>query len=68
MLDPTKHNYYKKVLDLYRRGKIPAGCLGLVDIYHDDWCGIYRGHYCNCDPDVELRPLPGGDGAGQGRA
>ena len=26
-----------------------------VDIYHKDWCRIYRGGYCNCDPDVRLR-------------
>ena len=58
MLDPTKYIYYKKILDLYERGRLSGVSLGLVDIYHDDWCGIYRGGYCDCDPEVELQPWP----------
>jgi hypothetical protein len=23
-------------------------------IRHDDWCAIYSGQPCNCDPDVEV--------------
>jgi hypothetical protein len=62
MLDPTKHNYYKKILDLYERGWLSGVSLGFVDIYHDDWCGIYRGQYCNCNPDIKVRPLTGSNG------
>ena len=57
MYDPTKHNYYSKVMQLYRQGRIAVPSLQLVDIYHDSWCQIYLGGYCNCDPDVVLRPL-----------
>jgi hypothetical protein len=56
MLDLMKHNYYKKLLKLYKAGKLRAASLSLVDIYHDDWCGIYHGRYCNCDPDIKIRP------------
>jgi hypothetical protein len=58
MFDPRKHNYYRKLLELYRQGKVAPGRLMDVDIYHDDWCRIYRGGYCNCHPEVKLRSPP----------
>ena len=54
-MDPTKHNYYKKLMKLYEQGRIPTASLTEVDIFHDDWCGVYSGEYCNCDPDIKLR-------------
>ena len=44
------HNYMRKLLALAqtRPGIFP------VNIAHDDWCAIYSGGYCNCDPDIEL--------------
>lgn len=35
--------------------KLPRG-LHHVDIAHDEWCAIFRGMPCNCDPDVAIRP------------
>jgi hypothetical protein len=61
MLDPRKHNYFKKLLALYDLSLIRAAELVVVDIYHDSWCGVYRGQYCNCDPDIELRRYDGVD-------
>jgi hypothetical protein len=31
-------------------------------VYHDDWCGLYQepAQMCNCDPDVEVHPVPDG--------
>ena len=58
MLDPRKHNYYEKVMKLVEEGKIPFDWIMLVDVYHDDWCRIYQGRYCNCDPEIKLRPPP----------
>jgi hypothetical protein len=58
MFDPRKHNYYRKLIALYERGVLPPGRVREVDIYHDDWCRIYRGGYCNCEPEVRLRPPP----------
>ena len=25
-----------------------------INIRHDEWCAIYSGRACNCDPDVEV--------------
>ena len=58
MFDPLKHNYYKKLIKLLDEGKMPRGCLSQVDVYHDDWCRIYRGGYCNCEPDIIVWPPP----------
>ena len=55
MLDPWKHNYVKKLLALHRQGKINSPNVFGIDIYHDDWCGVYRGQYCNCNPEIKLR-------------
>jgi hypothetical protein len=57
-MDPMKHNYMKKLIEMYRRGLIPVVAVMLVDIYHDNWCGIYKNRHCNCDPDIVLPPLP----------
>ena len=57
-IDPRKRNYYRKLLDLVEQGKVPVGRVREVDVCHDDWCRIYRGGYCNCDPEIRLRPLP----------
>lgn len=34
----------------------PGGQLYHVDIYHDDWCGMFSGRTCDCDPDIVIRP------------
>jgi len=54
--DPNKHNYMKRIATLQRAGKIPsAPGVYQIDVRHDDWCNIYRGGYCNCDPEIVLR-------------
>jgi hypothetical protein len=58
MYDPRKHNFYKKLMKLVAEGKVSPGRINEVDICHDDWCRIYRGGYCNCDPEIRLRPAP----------
>jgi hypothetical protein len=57
MQNLMKRNYYKKLQKLFDQGKIPAMSLTMVDIHHDDWCAVYRGKYCNCDPEIKLRNL-----------
>jgi hypothetical protein len=56
MQDPTKHNYYKKLIQMFQQGKLPTASVSDVDIAHDDWCAIYSGGYCDCDPDIRIRP------------
>jgi hypothetical protein len=58
MVDPRKHNYWPKLVELVEQGKVPPGSVNEVDICHDDWCRIYRGGYCNCEPEIRLRPPP----------
>lgn len=33
------------------------GMVNHVNIYHDEWCGIFKGKVCNCNPRVE-RGIP----------
>ena len=53
-LIPQKHNYYDKLMKLIDENNLTKGELHQVNIDHDDWCKIYKGGYCNCDPDVCL--------------
>jgi hypothetical protein len=59
MFDPRRHNYFEKLMQLIEQGQAPRGCVLEVDVYHDDWCRIYHGGYCSCDPEVRIRPTPG---------
>lgn len=29
----------------------------VVEVRHDDWCAIFNGNPCNCEPDVTSRPV-----------
>ena len=48
--DTQGGNYMKKVLPIAYA--FPPGTLWDITCYHDDWCGIYNGRRCNCDPDL----------------
>ena len=58
--EPAKHNYMKKLLKLQAEGKLPKVGIHDVSVAHDDWCQVYKGGYCNCDPDIKLRKPLGG--------
>jgi hypothetical protein len=45
------HNYLLKLKLL----NVPPGISNL-EVRHDDWCLIYNGGECNCDPDLYLHP------------
>lgn len=53
--DITQHNYYQKWLAA--KATIDSSKPGIkhIDITHDDWCAIFKGKYCNCNPDVKVR-------------
>jgi hypothetical protein len=55
-MEPTRHNYFRKVVELYIRGKLPTRSLAELDVHHDEWCEIHAGGYCNCNPEITLRP------------
>jgi hypothetical protein len=51
-----EHNYLKKLARLQAQGALPVSVgLHQLDICHDDWCHIYKGKRCNCDPDLRLK-------------
>jgi hypothetical protein len=55
---PKTHNYLKKLARLQTQGGLPVGVgLHQLDICHDDWCRIYKGKHCNCDPDLQLKTV-----------
>jgi hypothetical protein len=58
MIDPRLHNYYEKLLRFIEQNQVPRERVTEIDIWHDLWCRIYRGGYCNCDPEVKFRPPP----------
>jgi hypothetical protein len=49
-------HYFKKLAALHAQGKIPRVGLSEIDVLHDEWCGIYTGGYCNCHPEIQVRP------------
>ena len=49
---PGEPNFVRKLRGLVRRCVRKVGELSYVDIAHDDWCAIYGGGVCDCDPDI----------------
>lgn len=55
--NPTQSNYVKKLDKMKMDGKfdhIQPGTIFHNVVYHDDWCSIYKGGNCNCDPDIVI--------------
>jgi hypothetical protein len=48
------HHYLVKLRRLAEQGVLPRGEAHCAQIAHDDWCGIYRGDLCDCDPFIYL--------------
>jgi hypothetical protein len=49
-----KNNYVRAVLAKARN--IRHG-VHIVDIYHDNWCAIWKGGTCNCKPEINIRKV-----------
>ena len=52
-----QHNYLNKLLAMQARGELPPCGVAELEVAHEHRCRIYRGGYCNCDPDIRVRPL-----------
>lgn len=46
------HNYQVKLQAMVAHGEIPMDEVNNVRIMHDDWCDVFNGGRCNCDPDI----------------
>jgi hypothetical protein len=55
---PSEHNYVAKLARLQEQGglNLTPGVHDMA-VCHDDWCGIYEGKRCNCDPDIKVTTL-----------
>ena len=51
-------NYFQKLIDLVDQNPnlTAPGTVTHSVIAHDDWCAIFHGGACNCDPDITLVP------------
>jgi hypothetical protein len=50
------HNYLRKLRFMWRTGAVPRSAgLHQVSVSHDDWCGVFQGKRCHCDPDIRLQ-------------
>jgi len=54
---PKKPNYLKKILKRLQNAQPVVGVFP-VEVRHDDWCDIFKGKPCNCDPDVIMEDFP----------
>ena len=50
-------NYVTKVMKMVEAGIVKRGEVTNIQVLHDKWCAVYVGKDCNCDPDIEIRPL-----------
>ena len=53
---PSEHNYLRKLLRMREQGLFPASGVASVRISHDDWCDIFTGGACNCEPLIKAEP------------
>jgi len=45
-------NYVKRMIDAAQEAQ--PGTVSHTVIKHDDWCLIFSGKPCNCNPDIEI--------------
>ena len=58
--DGLPHNYLERILRYLEQTTLKSG--GHIKVSHDDWCAVFKGGGCNCNPDVrEMLPweIPG---------
>jgi hypothetical protein len=55
-MSAPQHNYLTKIQQMWASGDLPreAG-YHQVAVSHDDWCGVFEGQRCNCDPEITVK-------------
>jgi len=51
---PGEHNYIRKLLAMREQGLFPASGAASVRISQHDWCDIFTGSACNCEPVIRV--------------
>jgi hypothetical protein len=56
MSTPTTPHYLEPMVELIRqsRDRLKAGRVYEMQVAHDDWCLIFKGQVCNCNPTTTL--------------
>ena len=58
MNKPKEHNYKTKIKSMIENGDLPEGAsLSTLNVYHDDFCSIFYGKKCDCNPTIKLDKL-----------
>jgi hypothetical protein len=59
--DPTPdapHNYVAALLAWVARNPPPPARLTHMETLHDDWCGVFDGRRCHCQPEFRYVEAP----------
>lgn len=51
-----KPSFIDVLLEHLRHAPPQAGVITHVEVFHDDWCGIFEGRECDCTPDIASGP------------
>jgi hypothetical protein len=51
----SMHNYLPKLMKLQEEGTFKIG-LTIVTVQHDNWCDYHKKKFCNCDPNLIVKP------------
>ena len=59
MSNPTTPHYLAPMAELIRqsRDRLKAGRVYTMEVAHDDWCLVFKGGPCNCNPVTTLKEL-----------
>ena len=53
--EETEHEYLERVLVAVEAGQLPSEPgLHIIDVIHDEWCAVFEGGQCNCDPELRV--------------
>jgi len=47
-------SYMETIFKAIEKGSIPSVGVLMPQIAHDNWCKIYKGKPCNCNPDISV--------------
>ena len=45
--------YLRKIIATAQQRQLSPG-LHIVQVRHDDWCALWQGGECNCDPEISM--------------
>jgi hypothetical protein len=59
---PNPRPNYRRIIEaVLQDGTLSPtpGAVSVINVQHDDWCAIFQGEPCDCDPDIiQDPPLP----------